>query len=76
MILTQLLDYLAEFGPSTQSHLAGHFALSEDGVDAMMAVWINKGRVTRTINQSTSGQAAQVKYSLVKPGSLSVTVTI
>ncbi|MGL6316249.1 FeoC-like transcriptional regulator [Vibrio sp. WXL103] len=76
MILDQLLDHLIQFGPSTQSHLAQNFALSEDGVDAMMAVWIGKGRVTRTITQSFSERAPLVKYSLVQPGSLSMTVTI
>ncbi len=42
MILSELKAYIFEHGCVTQSNLAQHFALSEDGVDAMLEMWIKK----------------------------------
>lgn len=42
MILNELKRYIEENGIVSRSAIAKKFSLSEDGVDAMLAVWIKK----------------------------------
>lgn len=50
MILNELKRYIEENGIVSRSAIAKKFSLSEDGVDAMLAVWIKKGVLSRTID--------------------------
>lgn len=42
MILAELKSYIAEHRGVSRRELAEHFRLSEDGVEAMLAVWLKK----------------------------------
>jgi len=52
MILTQLKDHLVANGRTSRSALAKQFGLSADGVDAMLAIWIKKGKVSKAQDSS------------------------
>ncbi|GAM61302.1 ferrous iron transport protein C [Vibrio ishigakensis] len=71
MILQQLKAYLEEHGTSERKVLANHFGLSEDGVDAMLQRWIDKGQVMR-IEDTIKGKFAGVRYALNKGIGISV----
>lgn len=74
MILSELKHYI-EHNPGASRHdLAKKFALSEDGVDAMLAVWIRKGTISRMLDTNKSQQVTRVRYSLNRTDALSVTV--
>ncbi|MFD2180094.1 FeoC-like transcriptional regulator [Veronia pacifica] len=45
MILSKLENYLRMHPGASQTEMAKHFSLTEDGIDAMMAVWSRKGKV-------------------------------
>ena len=47
MILRELGDYLAAQQRVSRRELARHFHTSEDAVEAMLGVWMRKGRVTK-----------------------------
>ncbi|GLQ71870.1 iron transporter FeoC [Vibrio sp. vnigr-6D03] len=47
MILTEISEYMSQNGTVSQSKLARHFHMSEDGVDAMLTFWMKKGKVTK-----------------------------
>lgn len=77
MILQQLKQYIAEHGRSSRKQLAIHFGMSEDGVDAMLAVWIRKGTIGKELVgcDSTHCQTAKdVWYRCLAANELSVTV--
>ncbi len=59
MILTQLKDHLVANGRTSRSALAQQFGLSADGVDAMLAIWIKKGKVSKALASSASGSRGQ-----------------
>ncbi|GAM55595.1 ferrous iron transport protein C [Vibrio ishigakensis] len=71
MILQQLKAYLEEHGTSERKVLANHFGLSEDGVDAMLQRWIDKGQVMR-IEDTIKGKFSGVRYALNKGIGISV----
>jgi len=48
MILRKLQKKLRGVHCIERSHLAEEFNLSSDGVDAMLALWVNKGQLKRT----------------------------
>lgn len=76
MILMQLKQAVeAESGVSRRD-LAKRFALSEDGVDAMMAVWIKKGVMSRFNDTNAAHRVTRVRYSVNRAQDLSVTVTM
>ncbi|QSA19811.1 iron transporter FeoC, partial [Vibrio furnissii] len=54
MILTELKQAIAAQGGISRKELAKRFALSEDGVDAMLAVWIKKGVISRFIDTNAA----------------------
>jgi putative ferrous iron transport protein C len=74
MILAELKAYIEQNGSVSRSHLAKRFALSEDGVDAMLDVWIKKGKISRFIDTNAAGYTTRVRYSLNQPDSLSLVV--
>ncbi|EGU60629.1 hypothetical protein VINI7043_23117 [Vibrio nigripulchritudo ATCC 27043] len=71
MILMELSDYLSQEQKASRSKLAKQFGMSEDGVDAMMAIWMKKGKVSRTRDKSESN----VTYNwIVKPEQIALNV--
>ncbi|MDX2322024.1 MAG: FeoC-like transcriptional regulator [Moritella sp.] len=51
MILTRLKDHLVANGKTSRAELAKKFAISEDGIDAMLALWVAKGKVSTTVSE-------------------------
>ena len=78
MILTQLKEYIVKHGRPSRSVLAKHFSISEDGVDAMLDVWLRRGMLSRELvgcRQETSCQTAkEVWYRWHTGPELSITV--
>lgn len=65
MIVSDLKAYIEEHGTTSRSTLAKHFALSEDGVEAMLEVWVKKGKITKITSTDKSGETTDVKYRIV-----------
>ncbi len=76
MILSELKQYIAKQGQATRKELAQRFALSEDGVDAMLEVWIKKGVISRLIDTNSANHITRVRYCLNRSNGLSITVTM
>ncbi|WP_162062637.1 FeoC-like transcriptional regulator [Vibrio taketomensis] len=76
MILIELKAYIEAQGSASRTELAKKFALSEDGVDAMLAVWIKKGVLSRMIDTNKADKITRVRYSVNQADSLSLTVTM
>lgn len=76
MILTELKQAIEAQSCISRKELAKRFALSEDGVDAMLAVWIKKGVISRFIDTNAAQQVTRIRYSLNQAQGLSVTVTM
>ncbi len=76
MILKELYQYIADKGTVSQSDLAKQFGMSEDGADAMLSVWINKGRITRLVDTNKAHHVTRVRYALTRRDGLSLTVTM
>lgn len=74
MILSELKSYIECHPGVTRVALAKHFALSEDGVDAMLQVWLNKGVISRTEDCDIQGQILGIRYHINQSGSLSLKV--
>ncbi len=74
MILQQLKQYIEENGPVSRTQLARQFHMSEDGVDAMLGVWINKGVLSRTVDTNATNHIMRIRYNIQKPDSLSLNV--
>lgn len=51
MILTRLKDHLVANGKTSRAELAKTFAISEDGIEAMLALWIAKGKVSTLVSE-------------------------
>ncbi len=76
MILTELKQAIETQGSITRKELAQRFSMSEDGVDAMLAIWIKKGVISRLIDTNVAQYVTRVRYVMNKANSLSVTVTM
>ena len=76
MILDTLYQAIAAKGMASQRELAKEFALSEDGVDAMLLVWVKKGKISRMQDVNASGQVIRVRYCLTQPNAISVTARL
>ncbi len=76
MILTELKQVIEAQGSATRRELASRFSMSEDGVDAMLAIWIKKGVISRLIDTNVAHYVTRVRYVMNKANSLSVTVTM
>lgn len=72
MILRELGDYLAAHQRVSRRELARRFHTSEDAVEAMLGVWMRKGRVakreTRLCGGSCCGQNEEVMFEWCEPG--------
>ncbi|MCW8347331.1 FeoC-like transcriptional regulator [Vibrio sp. ZSDZ65] len=76
MILADLKAHIECHPGVTRQALAAEFALSEDGIEAMLAVWIRKGKLSRTEDCDKAGQLIRVRYHVNQPNSLSIQVTM
>ncbi|EHI9272321.1 iron transporter FeoC [Vibrio vulnificus] len=76
MILKELYQYIADKGTVSQSDLAKQFGMSEDGADAMLSVWIKKGKVSRLVDTNKAHSVTRVRYAVTKQDGLSLTVTM
>ncbi|ENS5606404.1 iron transporter FeoC [Vibrio mimicus] len=76
MILTELRAAIEEKGSITRRELARRFSLSEDGVDAMLSVWIKKGVVSRQQYTNSEDAIVRVRYVINREGDLAVSVTM
>ncbi|MDE1223897.1 FeoC-like transcriptional regulator [Vibrio aestuarianus] len=76
MILTELKGYIEENGIVSRADLAKKFSMSEDGVDAMLNVWIKKGIISCTIDTNKAHHVTRVRYALNRNDGLSLTVTL
>ncbi|HAS6052164.1 FeoC-like transcriptional regulator [Vibrio vulnificus] len=76
MILKELYQYIAEKGTVSQSDLAKQFGMSEDGADAMLSVWIKKGKISRLVDTNKAHSVTRVRYAVTKQDGLSLTVTM
>lgn len=76
MILSDLKNYILAQGTASRTELAKQFRLSEDGVDAMLNVWVNKGQISRLIDTNKAQKVTRVRYSTIKSDELSLTVTM
>lgn len=76
MILSELKSYVEASGTATRAELAKHFHMSEDGVDAMMNVWVEKGKVTRSIDTNQHQKVTRVRYAMTCKGGISLNITM
>ncbi|MCW8327548.1 FeoC-like transcriptional regulator [Photobacterium sp. SDRW27] len=78
MILQQLKQYIEQQRRVSRKSLANHFGMSEDGVDAMLDIWIRKGTVGKELvgcdSESCCQSAQEVWYRWLQADELSVTV--
>lgn len=61
MILRELGDYLANQGRASRRDLARHFNTSEDAIEAMLGVWMRKGRVRKCHSGGCSGSCCGMR---------------
>lgn len=76
MILRELHQYIGEQGGAARKELATKFGMSEDGVDAMLNVWIKKGKVSRLVDTNQHGNTTRIRYTINQQDSLSLNVTM
>lgn len=50
--------------------------MSEDGADAMLSVWIKKGKISRLVDTNKARDVMRVRYAVTKQDELSLTVTM
>lgn len=78
MILQQLKQYIEQQGRSSRKSLASHFGMSEDGVEAMLDVWVRKGTVGKELvgcdSDNCCQPAKEVWYRCLNDNELSITV--
>lgn len=76
MILAELKQFIDQQGCVSQRDLAKKFGLSEDGVDAMLSVWIRKGVISRLVDTNAAKHVMRVRYAKVDSNALALTVTM
>lgn len=74
MILTELHQYIDNEGVAARSELASKFGVSEDGVDAMLGVWVKKGKISRLVDTNKHGHTTRIRYTISKQDGLSLNV--
>lgn len=47
MILLRLKEQIDSYGPCSRRQLADTFGLSEDGIEAMVEIWLKRGEIQR-----------------------------
>ena len=74
MILRELGDYPAVQRKVSRRDLARHFHTSVDAVEAMLGVWMRKGRVAKRETQvcggSCCGKSQEVMFEWCEPGQI------
>ncbi|MDA1381654.1 FeoC-like transcriptional regulator [Plesiomonas shigelloides subsp. oncorhynchi] len=70
MILQDLRDLLQKHGRMTRKDLARQLNSSEDGVDAMLQVWMRKGRVSKDEQKCVAALAAARRKRCTTVGSM------
>lgn len=76
MILTELHQYIDNEGVAARSELASKFGVSEDGIDAMLGVWVKKGKISRLVDTNKHGHTTRIRYTISKQDGLSLNVTM
>ncbi len=76
MILSELKRYIERTGTATRADIAKTFALTEDGVDAMLAIWIRKNVISRIEDTNRYRQVTRVRYTMNGVDALSLKVTL
>ncbi|MFB9134854.1 FeoC-like transcriptional regulator [Vibrio sp. AK197] len=76
MILSELKQYILEHHGASSKQLAKRFGLSEDGVDAMLSVWIRKGQISKMVDTNRDQRVTNVRYVVNPSHGLSLTVTM
>lgn len=76
MILAELKQCIDQNGSISRRELAKQFALSEDGVDAMLSVWIKKGKISRFVDTNSANHVTRIRYAKVESDSLAINVTM
>ncbi len=74
MILAELKTYIFEHRSVTRKELATKFALSEDGVDAMLEVWVKKGQLSRIVDLDNNENIRQIRYRAVTSNDIQMNV--
>lgn len=74
MILTELHQYIETNNGASRKELATKFGMGEDGVDAMLNVWIQKGKVSRTVDTNPHGHITRIRYAVNTLDGLSLNV--
>jgi putative ferrous iron transport protein C len=76
MILNELKSYLEQHGTTSGATLARRFRISEDGIDAMLGIWVRKGIISRFVDTSKSGEVRRIRYAVNSPQALSLTAIL
>ena len=76
MILAELKQYITSKASVSRKELAQEFGLSEDGVDAMMSVWVKKGSISRLVDTDRGDRVKRVRYTLVPDNVIALTVSM
>ncbi|WP_295895911.1 FeoC-like transcriptional regulator [uncultured Vibrio sp.] len=76
MILTELHQYIDSHGVAARKELSTKFGMSEDGVDAMLNVWVKKGKVSRLVDTNKQGYTTRIRYTISKQEGLSLNVVM
>ncbi len=74
MILTELKQYIDQQGSVSRKELADKFSLSEDGVDAMLEMWLKKGKVSKMVDINSKKAITGVRYRSVMTNDIQLTV--
>lgn len=72
MILDTLKCYVIAHPYCTQRELANAFSLSEDGIDAMLSVWVKKGKVK--IKQTKVNDKQERRYLWIENEEIALTL--
>ncbi len=76
MILERLKHYIATNGRVEREKLAREFALSEDGVDAMLTPWIKRGEIVKHTSTSKQGKILKIEYVIAEQGAIPLQVIL
>ena len=74
MIVSELKEYIQQHNGASRKELATHFALSEDGVDAMLEIWIRKGQLSKSIALDKGKGVKEVRYRWNRENDIPLTI--
>ncbi|PJC87631.1 iron transporter FeoC [Vibrio sp. HA2012] len=74
MIISELKEYIQQHQGVSRDELARHFALSEDGVEAMLGIWIRKGKLSQTIELDKRRNIRKIRYHWNEPDQIPLTI--